>query len=394
MPTTKSEPRIAAGCVFRQVSALGLLLAVAALVSSCGGGGSLVIPPLLTGQSTIFVEVRADSTQAVLPAANLNVGGPGTPQVTSTGPGKFKVTVAPGASYQLLAAAAGYAPQVRTVAVESRTGLASSVTQVIIQLSPALPALVLNPAGGVIDAGNGISVNVPAGAVAAPFAASLAVRSMTASGGSGASGPLAAVLGSVDLLPVGTNFTGLVQVIVPRDYLKIADALVAAGATFQLWEAGATGEFALSSGTAVYRAATNDFVLSLPNSGSFQLRPGVTLQIVGELTRDLGTLTSTEGGSILEGTTTFDYSTSSSTADSALNGLLTAAFGTEPNVDLAAPNPPVAGTEGFITELTAKQTGERVNLYEGGSLVGTADYYGTRVVVLGLLKPPPRTGVK
>ncbi len=397
MPTIESRSHVfPIARVLRRASALVALLVLATVVTSCGGGGAgLVIPPLVTGQSVILVDIRADSTLTTLPGATLNVAGPGSPQVSSIEPGKFKVIVAPGATYQLLAAAAGYAAQIRTVAVQSRTGLASSVTQVTIPLAPAPPSLLLTPAGGVLDAGNGISVNVPAGAVATAVPVTLTVKSMTASGGGAAAGPevRAAVLGGVDLFPAGRSFSAVVEIIVPRAFLKIADALVAAGSTFELWEAGAAaGGFVLSSGTAVYRAATDDFLMGLPHTGAFQLRPGVTVEVVGELTRDLGTLTSTVGGSILEGTTTFDYSTSSSATDPALNGLLTATFGTEPDVDLSAPNPAVEGTEGFITELNAKQTGERVTIRRGGALVGTADYYGAQVVVMGILRPPPRTG--
>ncbi len=392
MPITRRRSRVSGSLRFAVVTGMVALLVVAGLLAGCGGGSSLVIPPLVTGQSVIFVEVLTDGTGAPLGGANLNVTGPGTPQIASVGPGKFKVTVNSGATYRLAIAAAGFASQVRTVAVASRTGLAASVIQVIVKLTPALPNIVLLPAGGVIDATNGITVSVPAGAVAAPFTASLAIESMTASGGSGSSSNLAAILARLSLLPAGTDFTGLVEITIPRAFLQIPDALVPAGATFRLWEADATGAFVVSAGTAVYRPGTDDFVLGLPSSGSFQLRPTRTVQKVGDLTRDLGTLKSEVGGAILEGTTTFDYSTSSSTADAELNGLLTATFGLEPDLDLSAPNPPVPGTEGFITELTATQPGVRVNIYEGGALVGTADYYGANVVVMGALRPPPRTG--
>ena len=374
---------------------MGVVLVVAALgmVVGCGGSAGLVQPPpLTTGQSVILVEVRADATQTALAGANLNVAGPGGPQVTAAGPGKFKVTVAPGASYLLTAAAAGFAAQSKVVAVASRNGLASSVTQVFLNLLPALPQITITPAGGEIDAGNGITVRAPAGAVAAPVTATFTVKSLTAVGGEGSTGgTLAAVLGAVDLLPGGTAFTGLVEVVIPRAFLKIGDALVTPGSTFRLWVAGATGEFALSTGTAAYQAAEEEFVLSLPSTGSFQLRPGITLVSAGDLSKDLGTLTSTEGGSILEGTATYDYSTSSSSSDPVINEILTATFGVAPDVDLSAANPPVAGSDGLITEITARQTGERVTVHRGGALVGTFDYYGSDLVVVGLLRPP-RTG--
>jgi hypothetical protein len=371
-----------------------LLLLVGALVAGCGGGGaSRVLPSVKTGQSFILAEVRADSTQALLPGATLTVAGNAA---TGDGTGKFKLTVAPGVSYQLTAAAAGYAPQTRTVQVPSAAGLASSVTQVILYLPAALPTITLDPAGGQIDAGNGIIVQVPAGAVAVRITATLTVNSLTAAGGSLASttgSSLASVLGSVDLLPAGTSFASPVKIIVPRAFLKIVDALVTPGSTFELWESGAAaGQFVLSSGKAEYKAGDDIFLLTLPHMGSYQLRPGVTLQPVGNLSRDLGTLTSTTGGSIPEGAATYNYSTSSSSSDPGLNAILTGTYGVAPDVNLSTTNPPVAGQEGFIIDVTAKQTGQRVNVSVGGTSLGTVDYYGTQVVMAAAVRPPPRTG--
>jgi len=201
------------------------------------------------------------------------------------------------------------------------------------------------------------------------------------------------VLGSVELLPTGTAFASPVQIIVPRAFLKIVNALVGAGASFELWEANAAGQFVLSAGTAIYRAASDDFVLSLPQTGSYQLRLGVTIVPVSDLSREVGAkLTSATGGSIAEGTATYDYSTSSSTADPTLNAILTGTYGVAPGVNLSATNPPVAGMDGFIVDATPKQTGQRVNVIRGGTSLGTVDFYGPQVVMIAAVRPPPRTG--
>lgn len=370
----------------------GLLLIVVlgAVLIGCGGGSNQVLPSVRTGQSFIVAEVRADDSQALLPAATLTVGGSGA---TGDGSGKFQLAVAPGASYQLVAAAPGYASQTRTVAVPSATGLASSVTQVIIYLSPALPVIPLDPAGGEIDAGNGILVRVPAGAVAARVDATLKVESITAAGGgAGAGENLVAVLGKVELLPAGTAFAVPVQIIVPRAFLKIVNALVGSGATFQLWESNAGG-FVLSGGTVTYRAGSDDFLISLPQTGVFQIRPGVTIVPVSDLSREVGEkLTTPTGGSIPGGAVTYDFSTSSSSADPALSAILTGTYGVPPGVNISAPNPPIAAQDGFIVDATPKQTGQRVNVISGGTSLGTVDYYGTQVVMVAAVRPPPRTG--
>lgn len=381
------------GLMTRPIIAAGLAsLFLLACLAGCGGGGSgLVIPPVTTGQSVIQVEVRADSDQTLLATAGLNVLGGGSPQVSSTEPGKFKVTVAPGASYQLVAGAPGYASLSRMVNIPARNGLACSVTQVSLSLPRALPTITLTPTGGDQSAGEGVQVKVPAGAVSSTITAALVIKSLTATGGSGAAE--APVLGTVELLPAGTTFATPVHLIIPRDLLKVADALVTAGSTFQLWEAGATpGQFVASSGTAVYRSASDDFDLALPHTGAYQLRPGYTVRLVGDLTRDLGTAKSDTGGSILEGAVTADYSTSSSTSDPAMSAILTATFGTAPGVDLSAANPPVPGVDGFITEITVKQTGQRVAIYQGDTLVGTVEYYSPDIIVMAVHAPPPRTG--
>ncbi len=372
---------------------LGSLLLVVALgvvLTSCGGGSNQVLPSVRTGQSFIVAEVRADNTQALLPAATLSVG---ASPATGDGTGKFELAVAPGASYRLTATAAGFASQTRTVAVPSAMGLASSVTQVIIYLSPALPVIPLDPAGGDVDAGNGIVVRVPAGAVAARIDATLTVESLTAAGGgTGSAGSLVAVLGKVELLPAGTAFAVPVQVIIPRAFLKIVNALVGAGATFELWESNAGG-FALAGGTVTYRSGSDDFVVSLPQTGSFQIRAGVTIVPVSDLRREVGEkLTTTTGGSIAGGTVTYDFSTSSSSADPALNAILTGTYGVAPGVNLSAPNPPIVAQDGFIVDATPNQTGQRVNIISGGTSLGTVDFYGTQVVMVAAVRPPPRTG--
>ena len=83
------------------------------------------------------------------------------------------------------------------------------------------------------------------------------------------------------------------------------------------------------------------------------------------------------GGSIPGGTVTYDFSTSSSSADPALNAILTGTYGVAPGVSLSAPNPPIAGQDGFIVDATPKQTGQRVNVISGDTSLGTVDYYGT-----------------
>lgn len=374
--------------------AAGLLVATVAWLG-CGGSG-LVIPPVRTQDGFIRVSVRADNTQAPLAGALLNVAGPSAAQVTPTGPGQFEVRVAPGATYMVTATAAGFVAVSKQVQVPSREGLASSVARLVLALPPALPGVVLDPAGGNIDAGNGVTLRVPAGAVAAPTAVTLVIGSKVSAPQEpvpdGPQGPVNPALGTLEITPAGLAFALPVEVVIPRALLQIEDALVGPGLTFELWVADATGQFVLATGTAVYRAASDSFVVTLNGTGSYQIRAGLRVEIVDDLTRSLGTLTSAVGAGIPAGTAQYDYSTESTSADPTQNAVLGARFGFGPGENLSVTNPAVPGSDGFITEATTRQVGARVRLYRGTSPLGTADYYGPNIFVTAVRRPPPRTG--
>jgi len=255
---------------------------------------------------------------------------------------------------------------------------------------------VLDPAGGNVDVGNGVTLRVPAGAVAAPTAVTLVVGSKVSAPQApvpdGPQGPVNPALGTLRITPADLVFALPVEVVIPRGLLQIEDALVGPGLTFELWVADAGGEFIPATGTVVYRAASDSFVFTLNGGGSYQIRAGLRVEIVADLSRSLGTLTSAVGAGIPAGVAQYDYSTASSSADPTHNAVLGARFGFAPGENLSVTNPAVPGSEGFITEATTYQVGERVRLYRGGTPLGTADYYGAGLFVTAVRRPPPRTG--